>query len=118
MSKFVKFFHELRIKDVPRVGGKNASLGEMYQTLSQQGIHVPNGFATTAIAYNFFMAKSGLKKSLKEVLAGLDTHNVMDLGKKGAQARKLIVEAEFPKKLGKEIITAYRKLSKHYGVAN
>jgi pyruvate,water dikinase len=118
MSKFIKFFNELRIKDVPRVGGKNASLGEMYQTLSKQGIHVPNGFATTAFAYNFFMAKSGLKKNIKEALDGLDTGNVTDLAKRGAKVRKLIVEAEFPKKLGKEIITAYRKLSKHYGVTN
>ena len=103
---------------MPKVGGKNASLGEMYQTLSKQGIHVPNGFATTAYAYNFFMAKSGLKKSIREVLAGLDTHDVMDLGRRGARVRKLIVEAEFPKKLGREIVSAYRKLSKHYGLAN
>ena len=83
MSKFIKFFNELRIKDVPRVGGKNASLGEMYQTLSKQGIHVPNGFATTAVAYNFFMAKSGLKKNIKEALDGLDTGNVTDLASEG-----------------------------------
>ncbi len=118
MSRFIKFFKELGIKDVPKVGGKNASLGEMYQKLGKYGIHVPNGFATTAVAYNFFMAKSGLKKSIKEALAGLDTSDVNDLARRGAKVRKLIVEAEFPKKLAKEIIVAYRKLSKHYGLVN
>jgi pyruvate,water dikinase len=68
MSKqnFIKFFNELRIKDVPLVGGKNASLGEMYQTLAPKGINVPFGFATTASAYNYFMKKSGLKNKIKE----------------------------------------------------
>jgi len=118
MSKFIKFFHEITIKDVPRVGGKNASLGEMYQKLSVKGIHVPNGFATTAAAYDIFLTQSGLKKQLKEILAGLDTRRVKDLARRGARARQLIVKAQFPKSLAKEITKAYRKLSEQYGLSN
>ena len=118
MSRFIKFFHEIGIKDVPKVGGKNASLGEMYQKLTKQGIHVPNGFATTAEAYNYFLSGSGLKAGLQGVLKGLDTHNVTDLAKRGARARQMIVAANFPKKLAREISAAYHKLSKHYGTNN
>ena len=118
MSQFIKFFKELTIKDVPKVGGKNASLGEMYQKLGKQGVHVPNGFATTAYAYNYFMSKSGLKENIREALKGLDTHDVNDLARRGAKVRKMIVEADWPKKLSKEISAAYKKLSKDYGVAN
>ena len=67
MSKFVKFFNELKYTDVPQVGGKNASLGEMYRKLSSKGVKVPNGFATTAEAYNFFMEKAGLKTEIKKI---------------------------------------------------
>ena len=65
MSKFIKFFNETNIKDVPQVGGKNASLGEMYKKLAGQGIKVPNGFATTAKAYNYFLESTGLKNIKK-----------------------------------------------------
>jgi len=118
MSQFIKFFNELTIKDVPRVGGKNASLGEMYQKLGKKGIHVPNGFATTAVAYNYFMSKSGLKEEIREALKGLDTGNVNDLAKRGAKVRKLIVDAAWPKKMAKEISVAYKKLSKLHNVSN
>ncbi|MEA3398720.1 MAG: phosphoenolpyruvate synthase [Patescibacteria group bacterium] len=116
MSKFVKFFNELGIKDVPIVGGKNASLGEMYRKLTNKGVRVPNGFATTAYAYNYFMEKAGLKKEIRKILKGLNTHNVVDLMKRGAQVRKTILAAEFPEELQKEIIKAYEKLSKEYKV--
>jgi len=65
---FVRFFEELSIKDVPSVGGKNASLGEMYCQLKSKGIIVPNGFATTAEAYHYFLESTGLKKRIKEIL--------------------------------------------------
>ena len=114
MSKFIKFFDQLSIKDVPQVGGKNASLGEMYRKLSSQGVLVPNGFATTAYAYNFFMAKAGLKKEIKRILKGLNTHNVTDLARRGALVRRTILAAEFPPELEAEIIKAYHKLSAQY----
>ncbi|MBU4216605.1 phosphoenolpyruvate synthase [Candidatus Parcubacteria bacterium] len=118
MSKFIKFFDELGIKDVPMVGGKNASLGEMYQKLTKQGITVPNGFATTAEAYNFFMEKGGLKKEIEKILKGLDTKNVGDLVRRGAKVRKTILAARLPKELEAEIRTAYAKLSKSHKMKN
>jgi pyruvate,water dikinase len=115
MSKFVKFFHELRIKDVPQVGGKNASLGEMFSTLKKKKIRVPNGFATTADAYRFFMDKSGLKKQIKEILADLKTKDVTNLMVHGKAVRDAIMKAELPEALNREIIKAYHQLCKLEG---
>ncbi|MDD5528074.1 MAG: phosphoenolpyruvate synthase [Patescibacteria group bacterium] len=115
MSKFVKFFHELRIKDVPQVGGKNASLGEMYSLLAKKKIRVPNGFATTSDAYRFFMDKSGLKKQIKDILADLKTKDVTNLMAHGKAVRNAIMKADLPEALNKEIIAAYRKLCQSEG---
>ncbi|MFH1822863.1 MAG: phosphoenolpyruvate synthase [Patescibacteria group bacterium] len=116
MSKYIKFFNQLGIKDVPLVGGKNASLGEMYRRLAKDGVRVPNGFATTAEAYNIFLDGTGVKKEIKKILKGLNTHNVTDLMRRGAIIRKTIITAQFPEDFKKEIITAYNKLSKEYKV--
>ncbi len=115
MSKFVKFFEELRIKDVPQVGGKNASLGEMYSKLKKKGIRVPNGFATTAFAYDYFLDKSGLNKRIKEILEDLNTKNVANLMEHGKEVRQAIMDAELPEDLKKEIADAYHKLCKSEG---
>ena len=80
--KFVKFFKEISIKDVPQVGGKNASLGEMYVDLLKKGLRIPNGFATTADAYRYFLDSAGLKNKIRKILRGLDTHNEDNLGLK------------------------------------
>lgn len=117
-KKFVYFFHELGIKDVPQVGGKNASLGEMYGHLIKKGLRVPNGFATTSGAYNYFLESTGLKKKIKGILAGLDTKDVKDLMKRGAEIRKIIIETEMPKDFSEAIVTAYRKLSNSYKMKN
>lgn len=114
MSKFIKFFDELGIKDVPQVGGKNASLGEMYRKLTSKGVRVPNGFATTSYAYNYFMEEAGLKNKIREILKGLDTRNVKDLMIRGEKVRKAIIATEFPEDFKKEIREAYLLLSKHY----
>lgn len=111
---FIKFYKDLGIKDVATVGGKNASLGEMFRTLTAQKIRVPNGFATTAEAYRFFFKETGLMNEIKKILKDLNTHDVTDLGRRGKKVRELIVKAEFPDKLKKEIIIAYDKLSKIY----
>lgn len=111
---FIKFYKDLGIKDVPTVGGKNASLGEMFRTLTAKKIRVPNGFATTAEAYRFFFKETGLMSEIKKILKDLDTHDVMDLGRRGKKIRDLITKAQFPKKLEQEIIAAYDKLSKIY----
>ena len=118
MSKYIKFFNELGIKNVPQVGGKNASLGEMYRKLTKEGVRVPNGFATTSFAYEYFMEKAGLKKEIRKILKGLNTHDVNDLMKRGAEVRKTILAAEFPKDLEKAVAEAYSKLSKHYKTNN
>lgn len=112
--KFVYFFNELTIKDVPQVGGKNASLGEMYGHLVKKGLRVPNGFATTAEAYNYFLETTGLKKQIKSILKGLDTKNVKDLMRRGAEIRKLIIAAELPNDFAAAIIESYKKLSDLY----
>jgi len=118
MSNFIKFFNELSITDVPIVGGKNASLGEMYRNLSSKGVKVPNGFATTSEAYNFFMEKGGLKKELEKILQGLNTKNVKDLAKRGDLARKTILKAKLPDEFKKEITKAYQELSQSYKTKN
>ena len=115
---FVKFFKELTIFDVPSVGGKNASLGEMYRKLSDKGISVPNGYATTAEAYRYFLESTGLKAEIKKTLKGLDTKNVKDLMKKGAAVRNLILKTELPEDFKKAILISYKKLSAEYKVKN
>ncbi len=115
---FIKFFKDLTIKDVPSVGGKNASLGEMYRALEKKKIRVPNGFATTADAYRYFFEKTGLMKEIRRILKGLNTHNVTDLARRGQKVREAIVKAEFPKDLEAAIIAAYDKLSKLHRTKN
>ncbi len=115
---FIKFYKDLGIKDVGIVGGKNASLGEMYRTLTAKGIRVPNGFATTAEAYRYFFKATGLEEEIRKILKGLDTHNVTDLGRRGQKVRDAIVKAEFPKELNKAITDAYVKLSKLHKTKN
>jgi len=110
-NNYIKFFAETTIKDVPVVGGKNASLGEMYKNLASQGIKVPNGFATTARAYNYLLEQTNLKAGIKQILSGLNTKDVTDLARRGAAVRKLIIVTPFPKDLEQAIVQAYKKLS-------
>lgn len=81
-KKFIMWFDEIGIEDVPYVGGKNASLGEMYQNLRKKGVKIPYGFAVTAYAYRYVLEKSGLKSEIKNILKDLDTHNIILLQKK------------------------------------
>ncbi len=106
----ILFFKEINNKDVPLVGGKNASLGEMYSKLGKRGVKVPNGFAVTAGAYRYFIARAGIKKEFKNILRDLDTHNMNNLRSRGRKVRELILSSELPKDLEKEIIAAYGKL--------
>lgn len=112
----ILWFDELGNKDVALVGGKNASLGEMYQELRPRGINIPNGFAVTAKGYRYFMEKTGLDKSVKKKLAGLNVSDVVELQKRGKAVRDSIVKAKFPADLAKQIAEAYRKLSLEYRV--
>lgn len=113
-SKLVLWFDEIGIEDVKLVGGKNASLGEMYRNLVPKGINVPNGFTITATAYRYFMKENGLIDKIKDILKDLDTRDVNNLRERGSKVRDLILHAEFPEKLKKEIFEAYNKLSSEY----
>ncbi|MDR0955918.1 MAG: phosphoenolpyruvate synthase [Candidatus Nomurabacteria bacterium] len=115
MYKYLKFFDEVRIGDIPQVGGKNASLGEMYHFLAPQGVHLPNGVATTADAYRYFFKTSGLNDKISAVLDGLNIADVDDLAKRGARIRSLITHAKFPKDFEDEIVKGYLELSARCG---
>jgi len=114
-KKFILWFDELCIGDVPLVGGKNASLGEMYSNLTKKGVKIPNGFAVTAYAYNYFLERAKIKDDLQKVLQGLDTSSIRNLTEKGRKARETILKAELPKELKEEIVKAYKKLCSQYG---
>jgi len=117
-KKYILWFREIGIKDVPLVGGKNASLGEMYSKLTRKGVPVPNGFAVTAQAYDYFITTTGVKKEIKTILKGLNTHNIKNLQERGEAVRQAILRAEFPQDLKDQIVVAYQKLSKEYRVKN
>ncbi len=114
-KKFILWFNELGIEDVPLVGGKNASLGEMYKELRKKKINIPNGFAVTAYAYQFLLEQSGAQKKIKKALSGLNTHNIKNLQTRGKKVRDIIQNLEFPEELINEIGKAYQKLEKEYG---
>lgn len=113
-KKLILWFNQLNIEDIPLVGGKNASLGEMYRKLSKQGIAVPNGFAITAGAFDLFLKKTKIRK---EIFAILKETNKRNLAIKAKKIRHLVLTADLPKELQEEIIKAYHKLSKQYGVS-
>lgn len=111
----VLWFDEVGIADIPLVGGKNASLGEMIQQLTPKGVKVPNGFATTAHAYRYFIESAGLEAKLRELFADLDVADVNNLRQIGKQARALILDTPFPRDLQAAIAQAYDKLCEMYG---
>ena len=112
---YVKWFKELGIEDVPEVGGKNASLGEMYRNLTGEGVRVPNGFAVTATAYRHVLEVNGAWERLHALLDDLDYDDVEVLQKRGAACRKIIHKCEIPEDLKEEILRGYRELQKEYG---
>ncbi len=114
-SAFILWFDQLCIEDVPLVGGKNASLGEMYRNLTQKGVKIPNGFAVTAAAYRYLLEKTGAKDKIREILADLDTSNMDNLATHGQKVRDLIRNLEFPPELKDCIVEAYGNLCKQYG---
>lgn len=98
------------------VGGKNASLGEMYQNMAAKGVRVPNGFALTAAAYDYFIDKAGIRDRIKDFLKDLDTSDLANLQQRGHRVRETILQAEFPTELEDVIEEAYKKLSEEYGM--
>ncbi|MDD5013443.1 MAG: phosphoenolpyruvate synthase [Candidatus Pacebacteria bacterium] len=115
MNKNILWFSELRKSDVNEVGGKSASLGEMYSLLVPKGINIPNGFSTTAYAYLSFLEYNGFDSKLKEIFSTFNPKNLTNLQETGKKARNLILSGKFPPQLEKEIIEAYAILCKEYG---
>jgi pyruvate,water dikinase len=114
-DKLILWFDEITIDDVPLVGGKNASLGEMYQHLIKKGVNIPGGFAITATAYRFLIKEAGIEQAIKDALEGLDTHDMANLQKRGEQVRRIIRHTDFPPKLTQQIIQGYRTMEERYG---
>ncbi|HEY9852970.1 MAG TPA: phosphoenolpyruvate synthase [Leptolyngbyaceae cyanobacterium] len=114
-QSLVLWFDEVGIDDIPIVGGKNASLGEMIQQLTSKGVNVPNGFATTASAYRYFVQAAGLEEKLRELFADLDVEDVNNLRERGKKARSLLLHTPFPTELRAAITTAYQRMCDRYG---
>jgi pyruvate,water dikinase len=114
-ARYIRFFDEVGITDVPLVGGKNASLGEMVRELAPQGVRVPNGFAIVADAYRYVLERAGALPALKEALQGLDPADVGDLAGRGRKMREIVYGAGLPEDLRREILGAYRSLQDQYG---
>lgn len=112
---YVLWFDQLGIEDVPLVGGKNASLGEMYRELVPRGVRIPNGFAVTAQAYRHLIETNKLKEKIRDVLCDLDTHDMQNLAERGQKVRELIRRAAFPQDLQDQIIEAYRHMERSFG---
>lgn len=111
MQQYVLWYQELGMEDVSKVGGKNASLGEMISNLANAGVQVPGGFATTSYAFNQFLEQSGVNQKIYDILDTLDVDDVNALAKVGAQIRQWVVETPFQPELEQAIRTAYEKLS-------
>ncbi len=106
--KFILWFDEITHKDIAKVGGKGANLGEMYNKL--KGVLIPAGFAITADAYKFLLKETKLDKQIKEILKTLNTKDIRNLQEKGKAIRSLFLKTKFPKELEEAILTSYRKM--------
>jgi len=115
MFQYIKWFNQLGIEDVNLVGGKNASLGEMYQNLTEEGIRIPNGFAITADAYRTILDSNDVWGELHAQLDTLEPDNVIQLQKRGKRCREIIYECTLPDDIVTQIRNAYEELKIEYG---
>ncbi|MFA6239094.1 MAG: phosphoenolpyruvate synthase [Bacteriovorax sp.] len=115
MSRFIRWFEEISINDIPLVGGKNASLGEMYRKLSSQGIEIPQGFAITADAFSALIEENNLKDKIFPMLEELNSQNSEQLSSAGLRIRSLVRSAVIPSEVEDEIRRAYAELSRRAG---
>ncbi len=106
--RFIRWFRELGIADVPLVGGKNASLGEMYRELAAKGIKIPNGFAVTAAGYRHVLPVGGLAQKIRSLLSDLDTRDLTNLAERGRGVREAILATPLPEDLQHEILVTVR----------
>lgn len=114
-SKYTIPFSEIGIDDTPRVGGKNSSLGEMFNQLNPKGIHIPDGFALSADAYRLFRKENNIGQTLKDLLFSLDRQNFSNLTSIGEQSRKVIIDSKIPEEVEREIKRAYAELRSKLG---
>jgi pyruvate,water dikinase len=110
-KKLVLWFKDLNIRDLALAGGKNASLGEMYRAIGKKGVRIPNGFAVTATAYDFFLHQNKIDKKINAIIKRTNKNNLTENSQK---IRELVLDAELPEKLAQEIKIAYKKLSQEY----
>lgn len=115
-TQFIKWFESISIGDIPSVGGKNASLGEMYQRLTPQGISIPPGFAVTADAFSSLIAQKGISEKIYSMLDKLDSSDTGKLAKTGHEIRTLVRSAGIPENVAEEIRQAYAELCRRSGV--
>ncbi|MBU4078524.1 phosphoenolpyruvate synthase [Patescibacteria group bacterium] len=113
-KRYILWFKNIKIEDVPFVGGKNASLGEMYRNLTAKDMNIPNGFALTSKAYFYFLKENGIDKELKTLFNKFNPKSIDSLQSTGKQARKLILDSEFPIELERKIRKNYKKLCTAY----
>jgi pyruvate,water dikinase len=114
-EELILWFDDIGIDDVPLVGGKNASLGEMYQHLTSKGVAVPHGFAITAYAYRHLLKDAGVEQDIRDVLADLDIEDMANLAERGEKCRNIIRNAKFPDDLREAIIESYKVMEGQYG---
>jgi pyruvate,water dikinase len=114
-SDYLRWFARIGLEDVPLVGGKNASLGELYRELGARNVHVPNGFALTVQAYYDALQDAGAWRALHALLDGLDITDMEALVRCGAEARRIVYAATGTETLRRSITDAYRQLEREYG---
>jgi len=119
MNDYIKKFNEISIADIGIVGGKNSSLGEMFNQLSSTGIQIPDGFATTSFAFEEFLKHNSLQSPLYDLMQKIDRDKFINLKEIGAKARELLLNASLPRNLELKIISAYKELcsDKYFEVA-
>jgi len=113
--RYILWYKEINKADGALVGGKNASLGEMFTALKSKGVNLPDGFSLTSKSFWYFLRHNKIDKEIGEIFSHFDKNNLASLKKTGQSVRELILQSKFPKDLQKKIITAYRKLSRKYG---
>jgi pyruvate,water dikinase len=111
---FILWFDQIRMDDSKLVGGKNASLGEMYRNLTVKGINIPNGFAITAYAYYYLLEEADIAENMKDILSDLNCNDIYNLKSRGKKIRELILQTEIPPELSAAIFAAYKQLCLQY----
>jgi hypothetical protein len=114
-APYLKWLHEVELSDIPTVGGKNASLGEMIQNLGKLGVQVPGGFVVTVASYEAFIAHNVLDQKIRDIVAGLDVDDVENIRRTGLAVRTLVKNGKFPEEIWKGILQRYDEMSLQYG---